>query len=112
MCEVKLPDQSKKLKYHKPGSKVLKQNYVIYADFEAFLKPYSTCDNKHTITKEINKHEVFRYSINVVSNYTKETHQTCCRGKDALTKFCKEIREIGRSLFDTKMKPMKTLNKK
>ena len=88
-------------------------NYVIYADFETLLIPYHTCDNnKYTITKELNKHEVCGYSINVVTNHTKETKQTYYRGKDSLIKFCKEIREIGKKLFDTEMKPMKKLNEK
>ena len=87
-------------------------NYVIYADLEALLKPYHTCDNEYNITKEINKHEACGYSINVVSNHTKENQQTYYRGKDTLTKFCKELCEIGRTLFDTEMKPMKKLNKK
>ena len=87
-------------------------NYVIYADLGALLKPYHTCDNEYNITKEINKHEACGYSINVVSNHTKENQQTYYRGKDTLTKFCKELCEIGRTLFDTEMKPMKKLNKK
>ena len=78
-------------------------NYVIYAHLEALLKLYRTCDNEYTITKEINKHEACGYSINVVSNHTKETQQTYYRGKDSLTKFCKEFREIGRTLSITKM---------
>ena len=106
-CEVKLPKQGKNFKYHKPGTKALKMNYVIYADLEALLKPYHTCDNEYTITKEINKHEACGYSINVLRNHTKENQQTYYRGKDKLTKFCKELREIGRTLFDTETKPMK-----
>ena len=43
-------------------------NQVIYADLEAFLKPYHTCDNEYNITKEINKHEACGYFINVVNN--------------------------------------------
>ena len=111
-CEVKLAKQGKNSKYHKPGTKALTMTYVIYPDLEALLKPYHTCDNEYTITNEINKHEACGYSINLVSNHTKETQQTYYRGKDSLTKFCKELREISRTLFDIKMKPMKTLNKK
>ena len=112
-CKIELPKKGKNFKYHKPGSKSLKMNYVIYADFETLLIPYHTCDNnKDIITKNLNKHEVCGYSINVVSNHTKETKQTYYRGKDSLIKFCKEIREIGKKLFDTQMKPMKELNKK
>ena len=87
-------------------------NYVIYADLETLLIPYNAGDNKYTITKELNKHVTCGYSINVVSNHTKETKQTYYRGKDSLIKFCKELREIGKSSFDTEMKPMKKSNKK
>ena len=110
--EVLLPKQGKNFKYYKPGSKSLKINHVIYADFETLLIPYNTCDNKHPITKDLNKHEVCGYSINILSNHTKQTIQTYYRGKDALIKFCKEIREIGTSLFNFEMKPMKNLNRK
>ena len=111
-CKIKLPKKGKNFKYHKPGSKSLKMNYVIHADFETLLLPYQTCDNKSNITKELNKHEVSGYSVNVISNHTKEIKQTCYRGKDSLIKFCKEIREIGKKLFDTEMKPIKELDKK
>ena len=53
-CDVKLPKKGKNFKYHKPGLKALKMDYVIYADFETLLIPYHTCDNKHKITKELN----------------------------------------------------------
>ena len=51
--------------------------------------------------------------FNKCSNYhTNQTQQTYYRGKDSLVKFCKEIREIGKRLFDTEIKPIKELNKK
>ena len=98
-CDIQLPKQGKNFKYHKPGSNSLKITYVIYADFETLLILYHACDNKYTITKELNKHEVCGYSINVVSNHTKETQQTYYRGDDSLIKFCKELREIGTSIL-------------
>ena len=91
-----LEQNQQNFKYHKPGSKALKMNYVIYADFETLLIPYYICDNEQNITKEINKHEVSGYSINIVSNHTKKTQQTYHRGEDSLIKFCKELRDIGK----------------
>lgn len=76
------------------------------------LITYDTSEKEHLITKEINNHEVCGYSINVVSNHTKESQQTYYRGNDSLTKFCKELLEIGKMLFDTEMKPMIKLTKK
>ena len=40
------------------------------------LITYDTSEKEHLITKEINNHEVCGYSINVVSNHTKESQQT------------------------------------
>ena len=111
-CQIDLPKKGKNLKYHKPGSKSLKMDYTIYADFETLLIPYQACDNKDTVTKELDKHEVCGYSINVINNHTKETKQTYYRGEDSLIKLCKEVREIGKKIFDTEMKPMKKLNEK
>ena len=71
-CQVQLPEPGKNFEYHKPGSKSLKINHVIYADFETLLIPYQKCDNKDTITKDLNKHEVCGYSINVL--ITQKTH--------------------------------------
>ena len=109
-CQVILPKEKENFKYHKIGTKALKQNNMIYP--ETLLPSYDRCDNKNTITKEINKHEVCGYSINVVSNSSKTTHQTYYRGKEALTKFCTDLRETGTELFNIKKKPMIKLNEK
>ena len=110
-CETNLPKPGKNFKYHKPGSKSLKLNNVIYAAFEILLIPYQKCDNKITIIQDLNKHKVCGYSINVVSNHTKQNKRTYYRGKDSLVQFCKEICKIGTSLIDTEIIPMKKLNK-
>ena len=40
-CQVELPKKGKNFMYHKPGSKALKMNYVIYADLQTLLIPYN-----------------------------------------------------------------------
>ena len=66
-------------------------NYVIYADIEALLKPYHTCDNEYTITNEINKHEACGYSINVVSNHKKKLNKLITEVKIHLLNFVKNF---------------------
>ena len=85
---------------------------MIYSDFETILVLYQTCDNKDVITKDLNKHEVCGYSINVLSNRTKSVQQSYYRGKDAIVQFCKEIREISKKLLDTEMKMKNLTNEK
>ena len=48
-CQLELPKKGKNYIRHKPGSKSLKMNYMIYSDFETILVPYQTCDNKDVI---------------------------------------------------------------
>ena len=109
---IDLPKKGKNFQYHKPGSKSLQMNYMIYSDLESFLIPYQSCDYENAITVELNKHEVPGYSINVVSNHTKKSEQTFFRGKFSVSRFCKEVPEAAKKLFDTKMMPMKKFNKK
>ena len=43
-CKIELPEEGKNIKQYAPGTKLLKMNSVIYADFESILLPCSTCD--------------------------------------------------------------------
>ena len=54
-CKIELPTEGKNIKQYSPGSKSLRMNSVIYADFESILLPYSTCDKENVTTKKINK---------------------------------------------------------
>ena len=44
-CKIKLPENDKKIQEHKPGSKALRMNDIIYVDLECLLVNYDTCSN-------------------------------------------------------------------
>ena len=44
-CKIKLPENDKKIKEHKQGSKALQMNDIINVDLECLLVNYDTCSN-------------------------------------------------------------------
>ena len=110
-CSLEVPKEGKNVIRYKPGSRSLKINSVIYADFECILMPYSGCDKENVTTKKLDKHVPCGYSINVVSNHNKETKQTVYRGEGAVSTFCKELREIAQGILNTETKSMQPLPK-
>ena len=84
-CSLEVPKEGKNVIRYKPGSRSLKINSVIYADFECILMPYSGCDKENVTTKKLDKHVPCGYSINVVNNHNKETIQTVYRGEGAVS---------------------------
>ena len=66
-------------------------NYMIYSDLESLLIPYQSCDNKNAITVELNKHEVSGYSINVVSNHTKNQNKPFTEERTMFLDFVKRF---------------------
>ena len=77
-CKTDLPEEDKDIKQYASGTKSLKMNSVICADFESILLPYSTCDKENVITKKLNKQVPCGYSINVITNHNKQSKQTHC----------------------------------
>ena len=106
-----MPKEEKNIRY-KPGSRSLKVNSVIYADFESILLPYSGCDNKDVKTKKINNHVPCGYSINVVNNHSDQTKQTFYRGEGTVSVFCEELSKIVQDMLNTETKSMEPLSKK
>ena len=84
-CSLEVPKEGKNVIRYKPGSRSLKINSVIYADFQCILVPYSGCDKENNTTKRLDKHVPCGYSINVVNNHNKETIQTVYRGEGAVS---------------------------
>ena len=111
-CSLEVPKEGKNVIRHKPGSKSLKINSVIYADFECILVPYSGCDKENVTTKKLDKHVACRYSINVVNNRNKETIQTVYSSEGTVTTFCKELRKTAQGILNTETKSMQPLSKK
>ena len=76
--------------------------FIVYADFECFIKPIQTCEPnpKSSYTKQYQKHEPtsFRYYINCFDDKVYEPKLESYTGQDAAQKFVemleKDIREI------------------
>ena len=86
-CKIELPKEGKNIKQYTPGSKSLRTNSVIYADFESILLPYSTCDKENVTTKKINKQVPCGYSINVVTNHNNESNKLIIEAMQQLKHF-------------------------
>ena len=99
-CNLEVPKEGKNIIRYKPGSKSLKINSVIYADFESILLPYSGCDKENVTTKNINKHTPCGYSINVGSNLSNETKETYFRGESTVSRFWKELRKTAQDILN------------
>ena len=111
-CKIKLPENDKKFKEHKPGSKSSRINDVIYVDLECLLVVYDTCSNTpiKSHTTNISQHIPSGYSINVVRNHINSSVVTYYRGKDSIQKLCKELRDVGEKLFNTEKETNDTFN--
>ena len=105
-AKIELPEEDSNFKRYKPSAKSLKMDTVIYADFESILVPYNTCDKEHETCEKVNKQVPCGYSINVVSAYSKSSKQTYHRGDNALSAFCKEIRNLAYKFINIYKQPM------
>ena len=105
-CKIKLPEIGENIKKHEFGSKSLRTNYIIYVDLECLLGKYDTCTNNPNKSYTINEaqHVPSGYSISIHNNSTNSSKVLYYREKDRIQKLCKELREIGEELFDTKEK--------
>ena len=76
--------------------------FIVYADFECFIKPIQSCDpdDKESYTKQYQKHEPssFCYYIKCFDDEVYEPKLVSHRGEDAAQKFVdmleKDIKEI------------------
>ena len=87
-------------------------NDIIYADFESLLSKYDTCldNNLKSHTTNISQHASSGYAINIVRHHDNSSKITHYRGTDCISKFCKEIRDVGNNLFNTPKKPILPLS--
>ena len=110
-CKINLPEKGKNIKKHKFGSKALRMNDIIYLDLECFLPKYDSCSNNpnKSCTKNDAYHEACGYSTTITRNRSKEKTTSCYRGKDCLSKLCKELRGKEMELFNTEKLPMTPL---
>ena len=110
-CKIKLPEKGKNIKKHKYGTKALRMNDMIYLDLECLLFKYDSCSNNpnQSHTENDAYHEACGYSTTILRNHSKETTTSYHRGKDCLSKLCKELREKATDLFNTEKLPMTQL---
>ena len=104
--KIELPEECSNFKRYKPGAKSLKMNTVIYADFKSILVPYSTRDKEHETCKKVNKQVPCGYSINVVNSHNMSSKQSYYRGDNAVSAFCKEIRNLACKFINIYKQPM------
>ena len=102
-CKTKLPENNKKVKEHKFGSKALRMNDITYVDLECVLVNYDTCSNDPNKSHTINivQHMPSGYSITTLRNHNNSTRVIKYRGEGCIQKLCSELRSIGTELFDT-----------
>ena len=93
-ANIELPEEVSNFKSYKPGAKLLKTNTIIHTDFELLLVLYSTCNKKRQTCKKVKKQVPCGYSINVVNSHYKSSKQSYYRDDDAVSAFCKEIRNL------------------
>ena len=93
-AKIELPEEVSNFKSYKPGAKLLKTNTIIHTEFELLLVPYTTCDKKRQTCKKVKKQVPCGYSINVVNSHYKSSKQSYYRGDNAVSAFCKEIRNL------------------
>ena len=105
-AKIELPEEGSNFKRYKTGSKSLKMNTVIYADFESILVPYSTCDKEYETCKKVNKQVPCGYTINVANSHDRSSKQSYYRRDDAVSEFCKEIRKLAYKHINIYKEPM------
>ena len=87
-------------------------DFVIYVAFESLLVPYSTCDKERESCKKVDKQVPCGYSINVASAHSRTSKQYSYRGEDAVSAFCKKVRDIAYKFINIYKKPMTDLTER
>ena len=101
MFKKELPEKGTMLMY-KNYHRSEKVPFIVYADFESYIKPLQSCDPnpESSYTKQYQKHEPFRfcYYIKCCDYEVYEPKLVSYTGEDAAQKFVdmleKDIREI------------------
>ena len=75
-----------------------------FPDFLLF--PYSTCDKEYETCKKVNKQVPCSYSINVANSHDKTSKQSYYRGENAVSAFCKKIRNLAYKFINIYKQPM------
>ena len=88
--------EENKISKYNHGENYVKVSFIIYANAESLLEKISTCHNipEKSSTTKINKDTPFGYSLltNCSFDLTKNKLD-CCRGKDRMERFCRNLNE-------------------
>ena len=86
-------------------------NDIIYLDLECLLQEYDSCSDapNKSYTENVDKHNVCRYSTTIVRYHSNKKRTTYYRGKDSLSKLCKELHEEALILINTGKKSLTPL---
>ena len=95
-CHLKMPDVDHNILVSKPGKKLLKHPFIIYADLECLLLKMNTCNNNPNMSYTTAKalHKPSGYSLLTSCSFDKlENKQTYYRGRDCMKIFCDYLKE-------------------
>ena len=94
--KIKMPEEGTILKF-KNYDRREKVPFIVYADFECFIKPLQSCDpdDKESYTKQYQKHEPcsFCYYIKCFDDEVYKPKLVSYTGEDAAQKFVKMLEE-------------------
>ena len=107
--KIQLPEKGTMLKF-KNYHRSEKVPFIIYADFDCFIKPIQTCDlnPESNYTKQYQKHEPssFFYYIKCFNDKVLAPIERKCIGKDAAQNFVKMLEEDIKMINNIPMKKM------
>ena len=104
-----MPKEDNKILKYNRGEKSMKVPFIIYNDLELLLEKMSTCHNnpEKSSTIKINEHTPSGYSLFTHCSYdTTKSKLDCCRGKDCMERFCKDLKQCTTKIINCEKKEM------
>ena len=114
-CHVEMPIKDNNIIKYNHGEKSMKVPFIIYADLECLLEKMSTCINNpnESSTTKINKHPPSGYSLFTSCSFDESKNKlNYYRGKDCMTKFCKDLKEHATRIINYEKKKIYPINKR
>ena len=106
-CYVEIPNEDNEILNYNLGEKSLKAPAIIYADLECFLEKMHSCQNSHE------KSYAFCYSLFTNCSFDATKNKLdCCKGRDCMERFCKDLRNHAMKIINYKEKEMISLTDK
>ena len=108
-CYVEMPNEYNKLLKYNHGEKSMKASFMIYADLECLLEKIHSCQNnpEKSYSEKKTKHTPSGYSLftNCFFDAAKKKLD-CCKGKDCMERFCKDLRKHAMKIIYYEKKEM------